>query len=201
MQKQNETLRELRRVMIPFYIALTVHLLLGQGSADEYHLGRHQAGSVQIRTTVDDLYRRFGRVNTKLVDLQSEGNFSPWLEIRIPGGPEKESSLTVRIMWWREIGWGVSGISVKDTRFRTREGLGVGSSFGDIEKAYEVRRVSGEGMSGAFVDSLSMTFYFSVNSPPQAISDESLCNDVWIFGVPHRVREARERTRENQKRE
>lgn len=185
------------------YLALTVFALLGQSVADvddEYHLGKHQAGSVHIGTTIDDVYREFGRDNIRLIDLHLEGHFSPGLEIRIPGGPDKEPSLILRIMWWREIGWGVSGISVNDTRFRTEEGLGIGSTFEAIERAYKVRKGSGAGKSGAYVDSLSMTFFFSVSSPLAEIAEDSLCKGVWVFGIPDRIRDARKRERENKRR-
>jgi hypothetical protein len=51
----------------------------------DYVLAPGRAGGIELGTSVDDLYRLFGKDNVHLVDLFKEGMFSPALEITLGG--------------------------------------------------------------------------------------------------------------------
>ncbi len=51
----------------------------------EYLLTTGRAGKVELGTTVDEMYKLFGRENVRLVDLFKEGLFSPALQVKLAG--------------------------------------------------------------------------------------------------------------------
>ena len=67
---------------------LLLLLTLGQpttAGSNDFALTPGRAGSIEIGITVDLLFSRIGRENTRLLDLQLEGTFSPAIEVTVPG--------------------------------------------------------------------------------------------------------------------
>jgi hypothetical protein len=158
--------------------------LAGQQSA-EFRLAAGRAGGVEIGLPVDDLYRLVGRENTRLVDLFNEGMFQPALEIRLPGSPVTPA-IIVPVREWPCIEWSVQGIEVRDPRFRTAAGIGVGSTLADIRRHYKVA-VSEEEGAHAVAKEEGMTFNFADGS----FAPTAKVISVWIYGDPVAVRKAR----------
>jgi len=158
--------------------------LAGQQSA-EFRLAAGRAGGVEIGLPVDDLYRLVGRENTRLVDLFNEGMFQPALEIRLPGSPVTPA-IIVPVREWPCIEWSVQGIEVRDPRFRTAAGIGVGSTLADIRRHYKVT-VSEEEGAHAVAKEEGMTFNFADGS----FAPTAKVISVWIYGDPVAVRKAR----------
>jgi hypothetical protein len=155
-----------RNTIVPlFLIVMFCHgRSFGQ---DEFLLAKQRAGAVVIGMTVDELHAIHKPSSTKLVANYPEGMFTPMLEIYLGAGANKTTpSLLIGIDKDRD--WIVDSITVKDARFRTDKGVGIGSTLGAVRKAYAVSWIRfGEGPLCANVQDLNMTFELDVTNPPK----------------------------------
>jgi hypothetical protein len=144
-----------------------------------------KAGPIEVGMPVDDLYRAVGRNRVRLVDLFREGMFDPALEIRLTGaaGPP---SIVAPFREWPCLVHSVQGVFVHDPRFRTAEGIGVGSTLGQLRHRYEIRLSREEGPS-AWVERLRMRFRLESDSG----SDGVRIRSIWIPGDPAAIRKSR----------
>lgn len=133
---------------------------------DNFLLAKHRAGEIEIGMTIDDLRTRYEPSSTKLAATYPEGMFTPVLEIYLNGAAKKgRPQLVIGIDKDRE--WIVSSIQVNDIRFRTANGIGVGSTLGEIRKAYAVKWIDfGEGPLYANVEEIGMSFELDFKEPP-----------------------------------
>jgi hypothetical protein len=154
---------------------------------EEFLLARGRAGYLELGQSGDEVYGRFGRENVRLVDTFSEGTFTPALEVRLDvkaAGPalvaQLEGEPCGRITVW--------GISVYDDRFRTSDGLGVGSTLGGIRKRFKPEVSEAESGPAAYVEALGLTFGLDASG---LTSDSSKVLSVWVVPQPVLVRERR----------
>jgi hypothetical protein len=128
----------------------------------EFSLTRGKAGPVEVGATVEEVYQIFGRQNISLVAQFAEGSFSPALEIRLPDATVSPALVMPFREDWPCPGFRVLGVGVRDPRFRTPEGVGVGSTFGELRQRYQFRQLiqGEEGAYGADVATLEMSFGF-----------------------------------------
>jgi len=137
-------------------IAIVLFLLAKSAQAPSAGLSleSHRAGIVRVGESVDVLYREVNG-QAELVDLKSEGQFTPVLKLTVDG---RKDALRAYI-GARERQLIVRAIEVRDPRFRTAAGIHLGATLGDLRKAYgRLEKAGGEGTVGARIPSLAMTF-------------------------------------------
>jgi hypothetical protein len=145
-------------------------------------LARGQVGQLKIGMTADEVVALFGNQRMKHVDLQLEGMPTPALEIRLGNVSAAKASLVAELFppaenrVWR--------VSVFDRRFKTADGLGIGSTLGQIRARHKVRVGVGEGGVGASVEDLQMTFDFSQWYPSVHIPASARAKSVLVLLQP-----------------
>jgi len=157
-----------------------------QPPPSDYLLATGRAGRIELGTSVDELYQFFGRDNVRLVDLFNEGLFSPALQIKLPGATV-EPAVVADIREWPCGEFSVSGIDVRDPRFRTKDGFGVGSLARDLRRSYSFEISEEEGAHAAIVTVLRMSFSLTRQGPV----DQQRVTSVWIWPDPEAVRKKR----------
>ena len=78
-------------------------------------------------------------------------------------------------------------MSVYDPRFRTREGVGVGSTLGELRSHYAVNLLTELGLAG-HVPSLELSFQLEGTAPT---NDRTRIASVWVIPQVAAVRERR----------
>ena len=129
---------------------------------------RSRVGTVSIGATAESVYREFDD-RARLVDLRLEGMLSPALELKLFDAQPVASLIA-------EIGASgnrlvVTRIVVVDPTLRTREGIGVGSTYGELRSKYTVDWVgSGEGNVFARVEAMGISFQLDTSGPTRLSS-------------------------------
>ena len=84
------------------------------------------------------------------------------------------------------------GIEVHDARFRTSNGLGVGSTLGDVKRLYRGVKVTGiDTDDGAHVTINELGLWFEMN-PARTFPDSTRVTSVWgVVPQPDQVRARR----------
>jgi hypothetical protein len=118
--------------------------LRAQAPSSEFLVSEGKAGSVEVGMSVDEILQAFGRERVRVVDLKKEGHFSPAIEIDLPGSGVR-APIVADITVGPCGGFSLSEISVKDPRFRTTDGLGVGSTLAELQRRRPVRVSREEG--------------------------------------------------------
>jgi hypothetical protein len=128
--------------------------VIGLQAQPDYVLEKGRAGRAKVGMSVDELYQAYGWENTKLVDLFGEGMFQPVIEIYLGGVKSLVAEVEARK------GFTVWRIAVHDKRFRTVDGIGIGSTLGELKQRYPVKMLGGEGaVPVAWVESLGLSFF------------------------------------------
>ncbi|MFC1489573.1 hypothetical protein ACFL6K_00010 [Candidatus Latescibacterota bacterium] len=104
-----------------------------QDEKNDFLLQKEMAGRLKLGMNSNDLYSIFNKNMTKVIDLKLEGNYCPAIAIFFDEKMEKPS-LVAEIS--QEDDWHVWRIRVYDKRYKTKEGIGIGSTYGEINKTY-----------------------------------------------------------------
>ena len=183
-----------RGLCVAVIVAFTAHTF-GEAAQDRrirdaaFLLEAGKAGSFEIGATVDEIYSLAGRNYVHLVPLFIEGMFEPALEIQLPGS-STNPSIVARIREWPCSQFSIWSIEVRDRRFRTREGLGIGSTLGELRRHYRVEMGSMEdgGISAIIPSMMNMSFALDAMD---AASNASKVKSIFMPADPKRVRRNR----------
>jgi hypothetical protein len=149
-----------------------------------YVVERSAVGPVAIGASAQSVYEAF-RSRVKLVDLQKEGDLSPALELKLVAS-QPNPSLIVDI-GAKGSTMIVTGILVLDKTLQTKDGFGVGSTFGELRARYAIGEISqDEGCFCAWVEALGMAFRFDGAGRPALFSirdPAKMPSDVKIAGI------------------
>jgi hypothetical protein len=165
-------------------IAFLTGLLALALQQDTLVVERGRVGTVAIGASAETLYQEFGD-RARLIDLKLEGQLSPAIEIKLSGA-QIGASLIAEILPSNNR-LVVSRINVLDARLRTKQGIGIGSTYADLRSVYSIDRVgSGEGQFFARVDALGMSFQLDLSGLPgtQVTRDPArVPNEARIVGI------------------
>ena len=138
-------------------------LLISEGVNTDimYALGKDRAGLFECGMPAEDveaLSLLYGEVEIIEVDLMTEGTSNPVLELTLDNDTSK--TLVLELIETDDSIWSIWRIGIFSDRFMTEEGIGIGSTYEDLEDNYLIDGVFwGEhGDPCAVVEALSMTF-------------------------------------------
>jgi hypothetical protein len=120
-------------------------------------LGPHHAGKLRVGMAESAIYRAWPRRLTQKIVTYPEGIETPAVQI-ILSKDRRAPSLVVILN-----GQTIYGIEVHDSRFKTAQGIGVGSSIGDLRKTklhFKFNREEGDGL---ICDELAMKFAVNID--------------------------------------
>jgi len=136
-------------------------------SSEDFLLTAGRAGPVKIGMTPEQVESIFGKARIKRVDEQYEGMPSPALEIFADSNETKSALLVLDLD-----GGLVYRVNVKDPRYKTKEGIGVGSFLSELQKRCHEGppKEEGEGFYGIIDAKMGMSFAISYDSSPVVAS-------------------------------
>jgi len=155
-------------------------------------LESRRAGQFELGQSVDNVMRLAGRQHVRLVNLDLEGMFTPAIEIRLVD-PQSTPSLVAQIREWPCPDFQVWNLMVYDRRFRTVDGIGVGTTLRELRRRYPSLKLGREGGPSAIVDSLQMTFVLSSGT----FADSVQVTQIVLWPDPNGVRARRCPTRDS----
>ena len=184
--------REPRAALLVALASAVVRASSLAAQAPNVRLERGRAGQFELGQSVDDVMGLAGRRHVRLVDLDLEGMFTPAIEIRLADA-QSTPSLVVQIREWPCPYFQVWNLVVYDRRFRTVDGIGVGTTLRELRRRYPGLKLGREGGPSAIVESLHMTFVLSSGT----FADNVQVTQILLWPDPIGVRARRCPTRDS----
>ncbi|RNI31242.1 hypothetical protein [Rufibacter latericius] len=126
-------------------------------------LERGQAGAVKIGMTIDELKKAYGQNKLREIEHTIEGTTTPAFEVL---GERHRPDLRVE-QECAGTACKVTRITVLNPAFKTYNGLGIGSTFEDLQKSIKITRVAtGEGNFVAISEDAKMSFVLDMRGIP-----------------------------------
>ena len=103
----------------------------------DFSLAPGKAGVLSVGMAVDQLYTHFDRTQTRLLDRQQEGKFTPAIALHLnPDIPS--ATLLAQLHYSINNRWVLGPITISDPRYKTSQGIGVGSTLKQLQTHHVV---------------------------------------------------------------
>ncbi|PSR52533.1 hypothetical protein AHMF7605_02825 [Adhaeribacter arboris] len=145
------------------------------GSANNWQITRRQIGPIRIGMPVNEMRKTIPTQLVKEVAITREGRGYHAYEIR---HSEKNTQAGLRVEETCEPTCKVWRVLVQDPAYKTKEGLGIGSTLGEVKKHYKITYLgAGETEIVAVSDEAKLTFMLNVSKvPPKQVPHLNLKN-------------------------
>ena len=144
-------------LLFSFLTCLTQTIAMPPSVPEDLLLGPHHAGKLTIGMPESAIYKAWPRKLTRKIRTYPEGIETPAVQI-ILGKDRKKPSLVVILN-----GQTIFGIEVHDPRFKTAQGIGVGSSIGDLRRTKLQFKFNREEGDGLLCEELGMKFAVDID--------------------------------------
>jgi hypothetical protein len=136
-------------------------------------MARGRVGEIKMGMSPSDIYAIVDKSFTRLVDLQLEGMPSPAIELFKTEKRRDNPEIICELDQDK-----VYRIQVHSPQYKTDRGIGVGATFGELRRVYEIKDPKQliwgeEAFYGAVVEELRMSFSLDINKTmtPAQIDD------------------------------
>ena len=109
-------------ILITLLITINVHLY--PQTYDKFLIAENKIGKISFDDHPNHIYYKFGQENVELTDIFYEGLFTPALIV-------KNNEVGNLILFLDCIA--IYRITISDNRYKTKDGIGVGSQFKDLK--------------------------------------------------------------------
>ncbi len=150
------------------FLILSILLLFisNSYSQDRYIIKNSCVGEFKIGMPIDELYNKIEKDKTQLVDLFSEGYFTPALKIYLDDNESETSPSLTILIGINESRFIVDTIYIHSIEYKTPEMIGVGSTLGELRKKYNIDWIDfGEGNLCARIEKIKTTFILEDYNP------------------------------------
>ncbi|RDC65108.1 hypothetical protein [Adhaeribacter pallidiroseus] len=136
----------------------------GENPGTSWQISKSQIGPIQIGMAVNAMRKRVPAEFIKEIPITREGRGNRAYEIRQSPGEQKaglliEETCEPTCQVWR--------VHVQNPAYKTKEGLGVGSTLGEVKKHYKISYLgAGETEIVAVSDDAKLTFMLDVSKVP-----------------------------------
>jgi len=153
-----------------FLILAVLALISAAGRNGLFHIDRNHVGKLALGLPESQIYSLYPRLPKRKVDLRLEGDPTPAVEIYL--SPHcHDPALTVRLTGPRNT---VDEIEVNDHRFQNDAGIHVGSTFGQLRKAYSNLELAvGEGQYCVLPGNAGLSFCLELDSHTEMALNET----------------------------
>jgi hypothetical protein len=156
-----------------------------QPDPEKYQVKKGQVGNIKINMPVTDLINLIPSANLQPVAITREGRGYQAYEINYSGKETQPGLLVEEIC---EPACRVWRIQVKGPEFKTPEGLGIGSTLGEVKKYYPITYLgAGETEIVAVARAQKITFLLNVSKiPPKEVPFLNIKNtpdEVMVMGM------------------
>ena len=123
-------------------------LIASNGYGKDDSIQTSKVGQLSIGKQAQSVYEIFGKKNTRVIDLSTEGEFSPAIEVFEGGIDNKRKADLIVEVTPKDSGYAIFRIRVNDQKYRLSNAVGIGSPLQEVKtKFQDYEIVQGEGQT------------------------------------------------------